>query len=95
MRRVSKSSMETKGHHYESEFSAIEMEISVICDAFLGAQLCCFPYQAVSPHARHDDRNIRDRFIKGYTATSIINKPKWKPAASPCTAKLKLLKKAN
>lgn len=68
--------MEIKGHHYDSEVSAIEMEMNVIHEAFLGDWLFCFPHQAVLPHARHDDKSIYDKFTKGYIATSIINKLK-------------------
>lgn len=57
--------MEIKGHHYDSEVSAIEMEMNVIHEAFLGDWLFCFPHQAVLPHARHDDKSIYDKIHKG------------------------------
>ena len=66
--------METKGHHYASEVWAIEMEMNVVPEAFLGDWWFCFPYQAVLAHARHDDKSVHNKFTKGYTAPSVINK---------------------
>lgn len=66
--------METKDHHYNFEVSATEMEINVVHEAFLDDWLVCFLHQTVLPHARHDGKSIHDKFTKGYTATSVINK---------------------
>lgn len=50
--------------------------MNVVPEAFLGDWWFCFPYQAVLAHARHDDKSVHNKFTKGYTAPSVINKLK-------------------